>query len=112
MEGELVFYDRAALAAWRPRSRTIWRDVADTSSTLGQLYAEWNAGIRRSIEAYDVSLVNRARYEKARGIWNPPSEDDPAARTSQPASSTASITIETVSIVSGVEVLTVTVNPA
>jgi hypothetical protein len=112
MEGELVFYDRATLNAWRPRSRTNWRDVADTSSTLGQLYADWNATNRRAMEAYDASIVNRDRYEKARGIWNPSSEADPEARTSPPASTTASITIETVSIVSGVEVLTVTVIPA
>lgn len=112
MEGEVVFYDRAALYAWRPRSRTHYRDVSDATSTLGQLYAEWNAANRRAMEAYDAKIVNRERYEKARGTWNPSNGGDPEARTSQPESSTASITIETVSIVSGVEVLTVTAIPA
>lgn len=108
MEGEVVFYDRAALNAWQPRSRTHYRDVADTTSTLGQLYAEWTATNRRAIDEYDRRRRARENYEKASGIWNPSSGDDPEARTSQPESSTASITVETVSIVNGVEVLTVT----
>ncbi len=110
MEGELVFYDRADVRAWQPRSRTHWRDVADTSSTLGQLYAEWNAGNRRAMKAYDSLLFYRERHQKARGTWSPPSADDPAAGTYRAASSTVTTTIETVSIVSGVEVLTVTVS--
>jgi hypothetical protein len=110
MEGELVFYDRAVVDAWRPRARTSWRDAADTSSTLGQLYAEWNADNRRARNEYDRRRRDLKRYQKRSGIWTSSSGDDPGARTFRAASSTATTTIETVSIVSGVEVLTVTVS--
>lgn len=80
MEGELVFYDQAEIDAWSPRPRKDWRE-ADTSSTLGKLYAEWNAGNRRSIDEYDRRIVAMRRYEKARGLWDS-NGDDPGARTS------------------------------
>lgn len=106
MEGELVY------VSLEERSADWARESADTSSTLGQLYAKWNAKQRRTIDEYDrrrrAIEDNTPREEKA--LW-PSNEDDPAARTSRPASGTVRITTEIVSIVSGVEVLTLTVNP-
>ena len=107
MEGELVYVDI------EERPATWARDAADTSSPLGQLYAKWNANQRRTIDEYDRrrrAIENHTPIEER--IWTSSSGDDPEARTSRPAFSTASITIETVSIVSGVEVLTATASPA
>lgn len=104
MEGELVYVDLE-----RPPAP---RGEADTSSPLGQLYAKWNANQRRTIDEYDRrrrAIENYTPLEER--VWSSSSADDREARTSRAASSTATITIETVSIVSGVEVLTLTVSP-
>jgi hypothetical protein len=70
MEGEIVYYDRSELDAWRPRPRALVQELVetDTTSPLGQLYAEWNAGNRQAIDEYERKTAAIERYEKARGL--------------------------------------------
>jgi hypothetical protein len=107
MEGEIVYEWSDLDQPYEPL-----RDE-DTTSPLGQLYAKWNATNQRARDAYEARKYEIWRAERQRRwTWKEPDGDGREARTSQPASSTASTTIETVSTASGVEVLTVTVNPA
>lgn len=61
MEGEVVFYEPADLKNWRPRPRALVQELVqtDTTSTLGRLYAEWNAANRRSIDEYARRRIKR-----------------------------------------------------
>lgn len=94
--GVVTIYDWSDL---RPPERLA--DV-DVTTPRGRLLADWNNKNRRAIDEYD-------RRRRAReGRWR---EVDPAVRESLPRFDTANITIETVSTVNGVEVLTVEVNP-
>jgi hypothetical protein len=94
--GVVTIYDWSDLL---PRDRLANVDV---TTPLGRLLADWTANNRRVGAEYD-------RRRRAReGKWQ---EVDPAVRESLPRFDTANITIETVSIVNGVEVLTVQVNP-
>lgn len=70
MEGEIVYYDRSELDAWTPRPRALVQELVetDTTSPLGQLYAEWNAGNRQAIDEYERKTAAVERYEKARGL--------------------------------------------
>lgn len=102
MEGEIVFYDLGALEkAW---DRLL--QAEDTISPLGQLYAEYNANQRRTIDEYDESRRRVERYSKE-VIW--PSrecEAGPAVPAFDHPSDSVNITYVSVSIESGVEDLT------
>lgn len=54
MEGEVVFYDQSDLDDWKPRPRALLQELIDTDTTspLGQLFAEWNSANKRSIDEY------------------------------------------------------------
>jgi hypothetical protein len=107
MEGEIVYEWSDLDQPYEPLRNE------DTTSPLGQLYAKWNAANQRARAAYEQRNYEIWRADRARRwLWKESSGDDHGARTSRPESSTASTTIETVSIVSGVEVLTVTASHA
>lgn len=62
MEGEVVFYDRADL------ERTKLAPLAeDTTSTLGRLYAAWNARQQRTRDAYEERKHQIWRAERNGG---------------------------------------------
>jgi len=79
MEGEVVFFDQRALDEWKPRPRALIAELVetDTTSPLGKLYAEWNAGNRQAIDEYERRIAATERYERRRGL----NGDDPTRTT-------------------------------
>jgi hypothetical protein len=99
----ITFYSPAEL---RPAPRVL--AGVDTTSELGREYAAWTRNNRRTAAEYQRRRRAQIASQKGRGLWH--DGEDHGPRRSLPTYDAARITIEIVSIVSGVEVLTVTVN--